>query len=262
MATIHPTAIVHPGAKLGNDVEVGPYSIIEDDVIIGDNCKIDSHVYIVSGTRLGKNIRVGKGALIGGDPQDLKYRGEKTYLEVGDGTTIREFATLHRGTSYHYKTVIGQNCFIMAYAHVAHDCIIGNHVILSNAVNLAGHVEIGDYAGIGGLTGVHQFVRIGPYSYVGGGFRVIRDVPPYTLALGEPLQYGGINSVGLERHGFSREVIAEIKRAYKIIYRSNLTRKEAVAHIREQLKQLPEIETIIRFVETSQRGIIPSPKNR
>lgn len=256
MAKIHPTAIVDSKAELGNSVEVGPFSIIEGDVMIDEGCKLQSHVLIASGARLGKNIFVGKGAVLSTEPQDLKFKNEKTYLEVGDSTVIREFATLNRGTSHSYKTVVGENCFLMAYMHIAHDCIIGNNVIISNAVNMAGHVVIEDYAAIGGLTAIHQFVRIGQHSFVGGGLRIPKDVPPYILAMGEPLQYGGTNHVGLSRRGFDKEVLLEIKRAYKLIYRSNLTVSEAIAEIENTLKSLPEIKNIVDFVEKSERGLI------
>jgi UDP-N-acetylglucosamine acyltransferase len=256
LTTIHPTAIVDPKAELGEGVEIGPYSIVESDVIIGNNCKIQSHVFIDSGTRLGEGIKISKGAVLGTAPQDLKYKGEKTYLEVGDGTNIREFATLNRGTDHSYKTVVGKNCFLMAYSHIAHDCIIRNNVIIANAVNMAGHVEIDDFAGIGGLSAIHQFVKIGQYCFVGGGLRVQKDVPPYVLAMGEPMQYGGVNHVGLSRRGFSPEVLLEIKRAYKIYYFRNLTKKDAMEQIRKELKPLPEIEVILQFLERSERGII------
>lgn len=256
MATIHPTAIVHPGAELGADVEVGPFTIIQEDVIIGEGCKIQSHVFIDAGVRLGKNVRISPGAVLGSAPQDLKYKGEKTYLEVGDGTTIREYATLNRGTTHSYKTVVGKNCLLMSYCHVAHDCVIGNNVIIANAVNMAGHVTIEDYVGVGGLSAIHQFVHIGQHAFIGGVSKVSKDVPPFVLAMGEPLQYGGINHVGLSRKGFSPEVLLEIKRAYRYIYRSNLTRKEAVEKIRQELKPLPELEAIIGFLEKSERGLI------
>lgn len=256
MATIHPTAIVHPGAELGADVEVGPFSIIQDDVIIGNGCKIQSHVFIDSGVRLGNNIRISPGAVLGTAPQDLKYKDEKTYLEVGDGTTIREYATLNRGTVHSYKTLVGKNCLLMSYSHVAHDCVIGNNVIIANAVNMAGHVIIEDYVGVGGLSAIHQFVHIGQHAFIGGISKVSKDVPPFVLAMGEPLQYGGVNHVGLSRKGFSPEVLLEIKRAYRFIYRSNLTRKEAVEKIRQELKPLPQLEAIIGFIEKSERGLI------
>lgn len=256
MTNIHPTAIVHPSAELGEDVEIGPYSIVGADVILGDRCRIRSHVVIDSGSRLGREVEVFSGAVLGSEPQDLKYAGEKTYLEVGNNTQIREFVTLNRGTTYHYKTVIGSNCLIMAYAHVAHDCIIGNNVILANAVNMGGHVVIEDFVGIGGLTAIHQFVRIGQHSYVGGGLRVAKDVPPFVLAMGEPLRFGGTNYVGLSRKGFSDEQILRIKRAYRYIYRSNLALKEAIEKIEREFAGIKEIEAIVQFLRQCERGII------
>lgn len=253
MANVHPTAIIHPQAELGTGVEVGPYCIIENDVIIQDGCKLRSHVVVDSGVRLGKNVKVFTGAVLGTAPQDLKYDNEKTYLEVGDNTTIREYATLNRGTSHSEKTIVGENCLLMAYVHVAHDCIVGNNVILSNSVNMAGHVEIGDHVGIGGLTAIHQFVKIGAHCFIGGGFRVTKDVPPFILAMGEPLQYGGINNLGMTRKGFQPEALANIKRAYRIIYRSNYTRQEALKCIRKELPDTPEIESLIQFIEASSR---------
>lgn len=256
MARIHPTAIIHPGAELGTEVEIGPFTVIEDDVIIGDECQIQSHVYIDSGARLGRNVRISKGVVLATAPQDLKYKNERTYLEIGEGTVIREFATLNRGTTHSYKTTVGKNCLLMAYSHVAHDCVIGNNVIIANAVNMAGHVEIDDFAGIGGMTAIHQFVKIGQHCFIGGGLRVLKDVPPYILAMGEPMRYGGVNHVGLSRRGFSSEALLEIKRAYKIYYFRNLTKNEALQQIRQELKPFPEIETIIRFIEQSERGML------
>ena len=256
MAKIHPTAIVHPGVELGKDVEIGPFSIINDNVIIGDGCKIKSQVLIDSGSRLGKNVAVFSGAVLGTAPQDLKYNGEKTYLEVGDNTIIREFATLNRGTAHSTRTIIGQNCLLMAYVHVAHDCIIGNDVIIANAVNMGGHVVIGDYAGIGGITGIHQFVHIGQHAFVGGGYRITKDVPPFILAMGEPLQYGGLNTIGLKKHGFSSDAMLMIKRAYKIVYRSGLTKKAALDKLQQDFENSPEVRVIARFLAQSERGII------
>lgn len=256
MATIHPTAIVSTKAELGENVSVGPYAIIEDDVIIADDCTIQARAYIANGARLAKNVSVGIGAVLSNPPQDLKYRDEKTTLEVGENTVIREYATLNRGTDYNWKTVVGSNCFLMSYIHVAHDCVIGNNVIISNAVQMAGHVEIDDYVGIGGMTAVHQFVRIGRHCFIGGGLRVNKDVPPYILAQGEPIQYGGINSVGLSRKGFDDEDIAQIKRAYRVLYKSDLIRREALDKIRSDFEMTKSIESIVNFVESSQRGII------
>lgn len=256
MVKIHSSALVDSKAEIGENAEIGPFSIIEADVMIGDNCKIQSHVLIASGTRLSERVSVSKGAVIGTIPQDLKFNNEKTYLEIGEGTVIREFATLNRGTDYSYKTVVGKNCFIMAYAHIAHDCRIGDNVIIANAVNMAGHVTIQEYAAIGGLTAIHQFVRIGQHSFIGGGLRVPKDVPPYILAMGEPIRYGGTNHVGLSRRGFNEQIILEIRRAYKLVYRSTFTVSEAARKIEETMDPVPEVKNIVDFIKNSERGII------
>ncbi|RMG67574.1 MAG: acyl-ACP--UDP-N-acetylglucosamine O-acyltransferase [Calditrichaeota bacterium] len=256
MVSVHPTAVVDAAAQLGSNVRVGPYAVIEADVSVGDGCEIGSHVRLASGTRLGERVRVAHGAVLGTEPQDLKFSGEKTYLEVGSDTVIREYATLNRGTRYGGKTVVGHHCVIMAYTHIAHDCMIGNHVILANAVNMAGHVVIEDYAGVGGLTPIHQFVRIGQHSFVGGGYRVARDVPPFVLAMGEPLRYGGLNRVGLERRGFPRETLLVLKKAYRILFREAPTKQEALQRIENELPPLPELRAVVTFVRASQRGLI------
>ena len=256
MTNIHPTAIVDPKADLGDGVVIGPYSVVQNDVIIGDNTKIDSHVLIHAGTRMGNKCWVSKGAVVGTDPQDLKYAGEKTTLEIGDETTIREFCTLNRGSSHRFNTEIGSKCLLMAYVHVAHDCIIGDNVILANAINMAGHVTIESFAAIGGMSPIHQFVKIGAHAFIGGGLRVNKDVPPFILAAGEPIQYAGINHVGLSRKGFSAEVLQKIRQAYKLIYRSNLNVTQAIKKIKETEKLIPEVEKIVNFVEASERGII------
>jgi len=256
MTQIHPTAIIDPGARLGENVEVGPFTVIREDVTVGDNTKIGTGAFLDSGARIGKNCSIGHYAVLGNPPQDLKYQNEKTYLEVGDGTTIREFVTLNRGTTYHYKTVIGKNCFIMTYAHVAHDCIIGDNVIIANAVNMGGHVEIDSDASIGGATAIHQFVKIGQRAFIGGGLRVTKDVPPFIRAMGEPVRYGGTNYIGLSRKGISNEVILEIKRAYRIIYQSDFTMEEAVKAIREKLQPFDEVKAIVDFIDRSDRGLI------
>ncbi len=257
MVEIHATAVVAPGAQLGTNVVVGPYAVIEDDVIVGDGSWIGPHVYLHAGTRLGQRVRIEKGAVLGTDPQDLKYKGEKTFLEVGDDTTIREFATLNRGTDVHYKTVVGKHCFLMAYVHVAHDCIIGDHVVIANSVQMAGHVEIDDWAGIGGLTAIHQFVRIGKHCFVGGGLRVTKDVPPFVLAMGDPIRYGGTNFVGLKRRGFSSESLRIIKKAYRLVYQSNLKLREAIEQLKTTYSNAQEVQEIVAFLEKSERGIIP-----
>jgi len=256
LTNIHPTALVDPDAELGEDVVIGPYAVVQNDVVIGDGSQIASHVLIHAGTRIGKRCRVFKGAVLGTDPQDLKYAGEKTTLEVGDETTIREFCTLNRGSSHRLRTVVGSQSLLMAYVHIAHDCLIGDHVILANAVNMAGHVIIEDFASVGGMTPIHQFVRIGKHAFVGGGLRVPKDVPPYILAAGEPLTYAGINRVGLSRRGFSSETMLSLRRAYKLIYRSDLNTSQAVQKIKETMEITAEIAELLRFIEASERGII------
>jgi UDP-N-acetylglucosamine acyltransferase len=253
---IHPTAIVHKKAQIGVEVEIGPFANIEEDVIIGDKSKIGTGTFLDTGTRLGNNCTVGHYSILSSPPQDLKYKDQKTYLEVGEGTIIREFSTLHRGTEYHYKTEIGKNCFIMTYVHVAHDCIIGDNVIIANAVNMGGHVEIDDHASVGGLTAIHQFTKIGKHAFVGGGLRINKDIPPYILAMGDPAKYGGINRIGLERKGFNKNVLLTIKRAYKIIYQSSYTMQEAITAMQEQLEPYQEIKEIIDFINRSDRGLI------
>lgn len=249
-------AVVNKAAEIGDHVSIGPFSIIEDNVTIGSGTKIASHVLIAAGTRIGKNCQIYHGAVLGTIPQDQKFQGEETTLEVGDGTVVREFATLNRGTQDRWKTIIGRNALIMAYVHVAHDCIIGNHVILANSVNMAGHVVIEDYANIGGLVPIHQFVRIGTHAFIGGGYRIHKDVPPYIMASGEPLSYGGLNTIGLTRRGFANETLVNIKKAYKILYKSNLNVSQALAKIKTEVESTPEVQNIIKFVENSQRGII------
>ncbi|MDZ7315938.1 MAG: acyl-ACP--UDP-N-acetylglucosamine O-acyltransferase [candidate division KSB1 bacterium] len=256
MTSIHPTAIVNPKAELGENVSVGPYTIIEGDVQIGDNTTIASQVLIADGARIGSGCRIHHGAVIATLPQDLKFGGEKTTFEIGNNTTVREFCTLNRGTQMRGKSVVGSNCLLMAYTHVAHDCIVGDNVILANAVQLAGHVTVEDWAIIGGLTGVHQFCRIGRHVMVGGHFRVTKDVPPYILASEEPLRFVGLNSVGLRRRGFPEETMRALKHAYRLIYRSNLNVSQAVARIREEVELIPEVLHILEFIEKAERGII------
>ncbi|NOZ60622.1 MAG: acyl-ACP--UDP-N-acetylglucosamine O-acyltransferase [Calditrichaeota bacterium] len=256
LVQIHPTAVIDPKAQLGEGVSVGPFSVIEGDVIIGNGTEIGPHVFVHSGVRIGKKCRIFKGAVLGTDPQDLKFAGEKTTLEIGDNTTIREFCSLNRGTVHRKKTSIGSNCLLMAYVHVAHDCDIGDNVILANAINMGGHVVIEPYAAVGGMSPIHQFVRVGRYSFVGGGLRVSKDVPPYVLAAGAPLQYAGINRVGLSRKGFSKEAMEAIRQAYKTIYRSGMNTSQALQELNKQQNPIAEVKTIIEFIESSERGII------
>ncbi|MDZ7264123.1 MAG: acyl-ACP--UDP-N-acetylglucosamine O-acyltransferase [candidate division KSB1 bacterium] len=253
---IHPTAIIDPRAQLGENVIVGPFTIIEDDVTIGNDVQIASHVLIHAGTRIGNRCRIFKGSVLGTDPQDLKYAGEKTTLEIGDDTTVREFCTLNRGSSHRQRTVIGKKCLLMAYVHVAHDCILGDNVILANAVNMAGHVTIEEYVSIGGMTPIHQFVKIGRHAFVGGGLRVNQDVPPYILAAGEPIQFAGINRVGLTRRGFSADTLSRLKQVYKLIYRSGLNTTQALQQIEATIELTPEVKYVVDFIKSSERGII------
>lgn len=257
MAKIHPAAVVSSRAELASDVEVDAYSVIEDDVVVGPACRISSCVRLHAGTRLGEGVRVFHGAALGGEPQDLKFAGERTELHVGANTVIREFVTLSRGTHATGQTRVGHDCMLMAYAHVAHDCVVGNYVILANAVNLAGHVEVGDYAIIGGVVPIHQFVRIGMHCMIGGGFRVPKDVPPYILAAGAPLRYFGLNVVGLRRRGFSAESRTALKQAYQVLFGGRFTLTDAVKQIQDRFGDCEEVKRVLEFVEKSKRGMLP-----
>ncbi len=252
---IHPTAIIHDNARLASDVSVGPGSIIGPGVVIGAGTTVASHVLIHRATTIGEDCEIHHGAVLGTDPQDLKFQGEEMPLIIGDRTVIREYATLNRGTRAAGHTVVGSDCLIMAYAHIAHDCILGDHVILANSVNMGGHVEIGDWVIVGGLTAIHQFVRIGAHAFVGGASRVPKDIAPYVRAAGNPLAMAGLNSVGLQRRGFSEESRNALKKAYRIIFASTLNVTQAVARVREELDGRPEIDTLLTFIEESERGL-------
>jgi UDP-N-acetylglucosamine acyltransferase len=260
--TIDPRAAVSPRAHLGTNVSIGPFTIVEDGAVIGDGTVIDAHALIATGARLGRDNRVHHGAVIGHAPQDLKYANEPTTCELGDRNTVREYAVLHRGTGDAGRTIIGSDNFFMAYAHIAHDCIIGSHVILANAAMLAGHIEIEDWVIIGGITPVHQFVHIGRHAMVGGGLRVSKDVPPYVLAGNEPLVFEGLNSIGLRRRGFSPQAIAALDEAYTLIYRSRLNVSQAVARIKSDvsLMNVKEVQDVLAFIGRSTRGILSGPR--
>ena len=252
---VHPTALIDPSAELAPGVVVGPYSIVGPGVRVGARTRIGSHVLIERDTTVGEECTIHQGAVLGTDPQDLKYMGEPTVLVVGDRTVIREYATLNRGTIASGVTRVGSDCMLMAYTHVAHDCHLGNHVILSNAVNMAGHVTIGDWAIVGGLTPIHQFVRIGAHAFVGGATRVAKDVPPYVKAAGSPMELYGLNSVGLQRRGIPEEVRRELKRAYRLFFASAHNTTQALARAREELRDIPEVESFLAFFERSERGV-------
>ena len=253
---IHRSALVDPTAQLGEDVSVGPFTILGPNVVIGDRCQIAAHVVIERNTRLGKGIRIGYGSVLGADPQDLKYKGEETWVEIGDGTIIREYCTINRGTPATGKTTVGQRCFIMTYVHIAHDCVVGDDVILANSIQMAGHVTVDDRAIISGLVPIHQFVRVGTFAFVGGGSRVNQDVPPYTKAVGNPVHLYGLNSVGLQRAGFSPDVKLALKKAYRLVFNSHLTVSQGIGRARIEIPAVAEVETFLRFIEASQRGVL------
>ncbi|MBI2537857.1 MAG: acyl-ACP--UDP-N-acetylglucosamine O-acyltransferase [Gemmatimonadetes bacterium] len=261
-ARVHPTAIVDPGAALGPDVVVGPYCIVGPGVQIGAGTTVGPHAVIQRDTTLGAGCAVGPGAVLGADPQDFKYQGEATSLDIGDETRIREYATLHRGTAATGKTVVGKRCYLMAYVHVAHDCVIEDDVVIANAVQLAGHVYVEANATIGGLTPIHQFVRIGRFALVGGGSRVPQDVPPFTRAAGNPMKLYGINSLGLVRAGFPAEVRAALKHAYRLLFNSTLSLSQAVERLRLKSPDLPDVMRLVDFVVSSQRGVPRSGAER
>ncbi len=253
----HATAVIDERARIHESAAIGPYSVIGPDVQIGERVRIGPHVTIERDTCIGADCRVWPGAVLGTDPQDLKYVGERTWLEIGPGTRVRECATLNRGTAATGKTVVGEDCLIMAYAHVAHDCRIGDHVVLANAVNLAGHVHIGEWAIVGGVSGVHQFVRIGRHSMVGGASRVLQDVAPFTLVAGNPCTAYGLNRVGLRRRGFPDPTLAELRSAFRRLFQSDTPTRHAAAELSED--PVPEVRELARFILDSERGVTTPP---
>jgi UDP-N-acetylglucosamine acyltransferase len=253
---VHPTALVHPRARLGADVEVGPWAIVGDNCEVGDGCVIDARATLERNVRLGRNVRVGSSTILGGDPQDLKFRGEETWVEVGDDTVIREFTHVNRGTTQSYRTTIGRNAFVMSFVHLAHDCHVGDGVILVNNSQLAGHVTVEEKAIVAGLTAVHQFVRIGRHAFVGGCSRVVKDVPPFVKAVGNPVRLFGLNTLGLQRSGFDEATLAELKRAYRLLFRSELPLTAAVQRARAELDLTrPAVRDLLDFVAQSERGV-------
>ena len=251
-----PLAYVHPESNVAENVVIEPFVTIDKDVVIGEGTRIGSNVTILPGTRIGKNCKIFPGAVLGAVPQDLKFRGEYSTVEIGDNTTIREFVTVHRGTSAKGKTIVGNNCLLMAYVHVAHDCIVGNNVILVNNTQLAGEVIIDDWAILAGMVAVHQFVHVGSHVMVAGGSLVRKDVPPFIKAGREPLSYVGINSIGLRRRNYSNEKIREIQDIYRYIYQRGLNTSQALEVIEAEMPASPERDEILLFVKDSKRGII------
>lgn len=257
MNEIHPTAIVSKKAKLGDNIVVSAYAIIHDDVEVGNDCFIGPHAVLYNGARIGNRVKIFQAASIAHTPQDLTFANEYSNFFVDDDTTIHEFVTLHRGTKSTGFSKVGKNCLLMAYAHVAHDCVIGNNCILSNGVQVGGHVEIEDYAIIGGLTPVHQFCKVGQHAMIGGGFRIVQDVPPYILSGSEPLKYAGVNLIGLRRRGFSNEAMSLIKKIYSYIYDKTLNVSQAKEKIiREIGEENIYVKNILNFLKKSQRGIV------
>lgn len=256
MVKIHPTAIISPEAKIDPTVEIGAYTVIEGDVRIEKGCRIGPHVYIEGDTVIGENCVIYPGVIIGTPPQHLKYVGEPTKVIIGENTIIREYVTIHRATAVRGVTKIGKRCFLMAYSHIAHDCVVGDNVILANGATLGGHVEVESCAVVGGLVAIHQYVRIGEFALLGGGAMVSLDVPPYTAACGDRARLYGLNIVGLKRHGFSIEDIRILKRVYRIFFRSNFTLEEAIQYVESNDKFLnPFVRHFVEFVKNTQRGI-------
>jgi UDP-N-acetylglucosamine acyltransferase len=253
---IHPTAIISPDAEIDDDVEIGAFAIVGEGCNVGAGSVIAARATLERNVTLGRSVKVGMGTILGGAPQDLKFAGEETSVEIDDDTVIREYATINRGTAHSFKTTVGKNCLIMSYVHIGHDCRVGNSVILSNVVQLAGHVTIEDKAIISGMSAVHQFARIGRHSFIGGMSRVAKDIPPFLKAVGSPVKLYGLNTIGLQRSGMDETTILELKRAYRLLFRSDLNITQAIERAHGELDQLPEVQELIRFVEASERGVV------
>ena len=252
---IHPTAIIAPDATIGDGVVIGPWAIVGELCTIGDGCTLAARSVLERNVTLAPRVKVGIGSILGGDPQDLKFAGEYTTVEVGEGTVIREYVTINRGTSQSFKTTVGAGCFVMSYAHLAHDCHIGNNVILGNNVQLAGHVTVHDRAIVSGQSAAHQFVKIGAYAFIGGCSRIAKDVPPYVKAVGNPIKLFGLNSIGLQRNNFPEPVVRELKKAYRMFFKSDMNLSQARAKAQSDLEQFPEVAMFLQFLDESDRGV-------
>jgi UDP-N-acetylglucosamine acyltransferase len=252
---IHPTVLIDPTAAIGDDVVIGPFAIVGPDVTIGRGCHIAARVTLEQNVRLGVGVRVGGGSILGGPPQDVKYGGDETWVTVGDHTQIREFATINRATTPGGITSVGRDCFIMTYVHIAHDCRVGDGVIMANATQLAGHVTVEDHVVISGLVAIHQFARIGEYAFIGGMTRVSQDIPPFVKAVGNPVELYGLNTIGLQRHNMPAATIADLKRAYRLCFNSDLNLGQALERARTDLPGTPEVDRFLEFVSSSQRGV-------
>ena len=255
-ANIHPTAIIDKSAEIAADAVIGPWVLVGPRCSVAAGTVLGARVTLEENVRIGQHVSVGVGSVLGGKPQDLKFKGEVTYVEIGDHTTIREYATINRGTAESFKTTVGQHAFIMSYVHLAHDCHVGNYVIMSNGTQLAGHVTVLDHAIISGLCAIHQFAKVGRHSFIGGCSRVAKDVPPFVKAVGNPIKLYGLNSVGLQRRGFADDVVVELKKAYRLLFRSDeLNISQAIEQAERELQMFPEVQELIEFVRTSGRGV-------
>jgi len=254
-ASIHPTALISSRAELGTGVEVGAHAIIGDDCVLGDGCVIAPRATLERYVHLGEAVHVGIGTVLGGLPQDLKFRGERTTVEIGAHTVIREYTTINRGTSQSHRTTVGTRCFIMSYVHLAHDCHVGDEVILANMVQLAGHVTVQDRANIAGVTAVHQFTRIGRNSFIGGCSRVSKDVPPFMKAVGNPMKLYGLNTIGLQRSGFTEDTLRALKHAYRLLFRSELNIGQAIERVEQEVGEVAEVGELLGFLRESERGV-------
>lgn len=253
---IHETAIVHPKADISENVDIGAFSVIRENVTIGPGTSIGPHVVIDPFVEIGADCRIFQYAAIGAEPQALAFSGEETYVKIGRGNIIREFVTIHRGTQEGGGvTEVGEENLIMAYSHIAHDCKLGKHIVLSNNATLGGHIIIGDHATVGGLVAIHQFVRVGTNAFIGGKSAVVKDIPPYMIAAGDRATLHGLNLVGLKRQGFSRETLSMLKKAYRLIFRIGLTQNEAIERVAAEVEQIPEIVNLLDFIKSSERGI-------
>jgi UDP-N-acetylglucosamine acyltransferase len=252
---IHPTALISPDAQIGDGVRIGAYAIIGEQCVVGDGCVLAPRATLDRNVTLAPNVEIGIGSVIGGDPQDLKFEGEETFVEIGEGTVVREYATINRGTAQSRRTTVGRNCLIMSYVHLAHDCHVGDHVIISNGSQFAGHVTIEDRVNVSGLCLVHQFVTIGQYSFIGGGSPVRQNVPPFMMAAGSPMKLYGLNKVGLQRNGFSPETVRALKRTYRLLFMSGLKMSDAIERATTEIAPIPEVRTLLDFMQRGGRGI-------
>lgn len=253
--SIHPSALIDPTAELGDGIEIGPWAVVGPGVRIGDGCRLAPRVTLERNVHLAREVQLGVGVVLGSPPQDIRYRDEETWVEIGRGTVLREYSTVNRGSAASGRTLIGEDCYLMSYVHLGHDCRIGDGVTVANATQIAGHVTIQDHASLSGLVAVHQFVTIGEYAFIGGATRVNQDVPPFVKAVGNPMELFGLNGIGMRRGGFDGETIFALKRAYRLIFNADLPRSDALERARVELPPVPEVGRFLAFLESSSRGV-------